>query len=150
MPKLKSTENMIQRIQTLFLLIVAGLLISLFYSNLFYTVDFTVRYTEYTPFLVLNIGALAINVFTIMIYKYRVFQIRLCIINIIVLLCYQIWIAYFFFTKDEGTAFSISAVFPLVCLILTFLALRYIARDEAMVRSAYQLRKIKRGGKRGK
>lgn len=141
---------MIQRIQTLFLLIVAGLLISLFYSNLFYTVDFTVKYTEYTPFLVLNIGALAITVFTIMIYKYRVFQIRLCVINIIVLLCYQIWIAYFFFTKDEGTAFSMSAVFPLVCLILTFLALRYIARDEAMVRSAYQLRKIKRGGKRGK
>lgn len=138
---------MIQRIQTLFLLIVAGLIISLFYSTLFYAPGFSLRYTEFTPFLILTIATLAVTLFTIAIFKYRVFQIRLCVINIIIFLAYQGWITYFFFSREEGTAFSITAVFPLVCAIVSFIALRYIARDEAMVRSAYQLRRIKKDRK---
>ena len=80
---------MIQRIQTLFLLIVAGLIISLFYSTLFYSPGFSLRYTEFTPFLILTIATLAVTLFTIAIFKYRVFQIRLCVINIIIFLAYQ-------------------------------------------------------------
>ncbi|MBQ5802816.1 MAG: DUF4293 domain-containing protein, partial [Bacteroidales bacterium] len=86
--------------------------------------------------------------FTIFIFKHRILQIRMCIFNILVLLGYQAWIAYAFFTREPGVAFSISAVFPVVCAILTFTALRYIARDEAMVRSANTLRSVRRNRKK--
>jgi hypothetical protein len=46
-----------------------------------------------------------------------------------------------FISRPEGSAFTISAVFPVVSAILVFTALRYIARDEAMVRSTSRLRK---------
>lgn len=45
-----------------------------------------------------------------------------------------------FFNKESESAFSITAVFPIVAAILTFTAMRYIARDEAMVRSTSRLR----------
>ena len=64
------------------------------------------------------------------------------------LLGYQAWIGYAFFTREAGVAFSISAVFPIVCAILTFTAMRYIARDEAMVRSANSIRAARKNRKK--
>lgn len=140
---------MIQRIQTLFLLIAVGLLTSLFFNNVCYTPDATaVRYTEYTPFLIFTIVTLVICFFTIFLYRHRMLQIRLCIYNILVLLGFQGWIAYTFFTRVPGTAFSITAVFPIVVAILTFTALRYISRDEAMIRSANTIRSIRKNRKK--
>jgi hypothetical protein len=46
-----------------------------------------------------------------------------------------------FFSRPEGSAFGISAVFPIVAAILTFTAMKYIAGDEALVRSTSRLRK---------
>jgi hypothetical protein len=40
--------------------------------------------------------------------------------------------------------FSLTAVFPIVASVLTFLALRYISRDEAMIRAASRLRRGRR------
>lgn len=135
---------MIQRIQTLFLLATVGLIIAILSSKVFYTAEYTVKYTEYTPYLVLSIATLFIAFFTIFMYHHRLFQIRLCIFNIILLLAFQGWIAYAFFTCEKGTIFSITAVFPIICVILTFTALRYIARDEALVRAASTLRNARK------
>lgn len=135
---------MIQRIQTLFLLATLGLVIAILSSKAFYTAEYTVKYTEYTPYLVLSIATLIITFFTIFMYHHRMFQIRLCIFNTIVFIAFQCWIAYAFFTCEPGTVFSITAVFPAVCAILTFMALRYIARDEAMVRASNSLRNIEK------
>ena len=135
---------MIQRIQTLFLLATVGLIIAILSSKVFYTAEYTVKYTEYTPYLVLSIATLFIAFFTIFMYHHRLFQIRLCIFNIILLLAFQGWIAYAFFTCEEGTIFSITAVFPIICVILTFTALRYIARDAALVRAASTLRNARK------
>ena len=135
---------MIQRIQTLFLLATVGLIIAILSSKVFHTAEYTVKYTEYTPYLVLSIATLFIAFFTIFMYHHRLFQIRLCIFNIILLLAFQGWIAYAFFTCEEGTIFSITAVFPIICVILTFTALRYIARDEALVRAASTLRNARK------
>ena len=140
---------MIQRIQTLFLLCACGLVFSLFFARLIYAADYTISYTEYNPFLILTILTFIINIITIAMYRHRILQMRLCIYNILVLLGYQGWIAYLFFTREEGVAFSITAVFPIVAAILTFIAMRYIARDEALVQSINSLRKSRRG-KKGK
>jgi hypothetical protein len=65
-------------------------------------------------------------------------QIRLCGFTGVVLIGFQGLIAYYFFTMDA--AFSVTAIFPLVAAILTFIASRYIAHDEALVRAADRLR----------
>ena len=135
---------MIQRIQTLFLLATVGLIIAILSSKVFYTAEYTVKYTEYTPYLVLSIATLFIAFFTIFMYHHRLFQIRLCIFNIILMLAFQGWIAYAFFTCEEGTIFSITAVFPIICVILTFSALRYIDWDEELVRAASTLRNARK------
>ena len=97
--------------------------------------------TGYAPFLILLIAATAISFISIFLYRKRLIQIRLSIFNIIILIAYQAWIIYLFFDRPEGSAFTTTAVFPAVAAILTWLAFRYIARDEAMVRSVNRLRK---------
>lgn len=138
---------MIQRIQTLYLLIVSGLIVSLFFSNLLYIGGEPVTYTEYTPFIALTAVSLLVALATIFLYRHRILQMRLCSYNSLILLGYQCWIAVLFFTRETGTAFSATAVFPLICIILTLIALRCIARDEALVQSANSLRKSRRNKK---
>lgn len=140
---------MIQRIQTLFLMIAFGLIISLFYNKLCYAPQMEpITYAQFTPFLILTIISAIVCFFTIFVFKHRILQIRMCIFNILVLLGYQAWIGYAFFTREPGVAFSISAVFPVVCAILTFTAMRYIARDEAMVRAASSIRSARKSRKK--
>jgi hypothetical protein len=43
-------------------------------------------------------------------------------------------------TAAPGAVFSLTVAFPLIAAILQVLALRYIARDEAMVKSLNRLR----------
>lgn len=140
---------MIQRIQTLYLFIASGLLFSMFFSKICFAPGMEpVHYTDYTPFVIFTIATFAVSFFTIFLFHHRMLQIRLSIFNILILLGYQGWIAFKFFTRDEGTAFSLTAVFPIVAAILVFTALRYIARDEAMVRSADTIRSIRKKSKK--
>lgn len=140
---------MIQRIQTLYLFIASGLLFSMFFSKICFAPGMEpVHYTDYTPFTIFTIATFAISFFTIFIFHHRMLQIRFCIFNILILLGYQGWIAFKFFTRETGTAFSLTAVFPIVAAILVFTALRYIARDEAMVRSADTIRSIRKKSKK--
>ena len=140
---------MIQRIQTLYLFIASGLLFSMFFSKICFAPGMEpVQYTDYTPFIIFIAATFAISLFTIFIFHHRMLQIRLCIFNILVLLGFQGWVAFKFFTREAGTAFSLTAVFPIVAAILVFTALRYIARDEAMVRSADSIRAMRRKSKK--
>lgn len=138
---------MIQRIQTLFLLATAGLLGSLFFSRFCYTTEMVVKYTQSLYLLIFIATTFFLTVFAIVKFKDRMMQLRVSIINILLLIGFQIWIAVIFFKEDHGVAFSITAVFPIVCAILTAMAVKYIARDEALVRSAYSLRKAKKNRK---
>ncbi len=139
---------MIQRIQTLFLFAASGLLFSLFFNDFTYSQDMAVKYTEYRPFLIFTIVTFAISLITIFLFKNRILQMRLCIYNMLILLGYQGWIAYMFFTRIENAVFSVTAVFPIIAGIFTFLAFRYIGRDEALVQSVNSLRKINKNRKK--
>lgn len=138
---------MIQRIQTLFLLVATGLLFSLFFNNFTYSTDIAVKYTQYTPFLIFTIVTSAASLLSVFLFKNRMLQMRLCIYNMLILIAYQGWIAYMFFTRIEETAFSMTAVFPIIAGILTFLAFRYIGRDEALVQSVNSLRSLRKNKK---
>ncbi len=140
---------MIQRVQTLYLLGTFCLLLSMFFSTFCYTPGANpIEYTHYTPFLVLLIASFAVCFFTIFLYRHRMVQIRLCTFNTLILLGFQGWLAYEFFTRAEGVAFSATALFPGICAILTVVALRFIARDEAVVRSANSIRSYKKNRKK--
>jgi hypothetical protein len=104
--------------------------------------DVAIYCSESTPLLMLTIAATAAIIATILLYKVRLLQIRISIFNSIILLGLQGWIAYYiFFDPIPSSSFSITAVFPIAAFILTLVAIRYIGRDEAMIRSLSRLRR---------
>lgn len=139
---------MIQRIQTLFLLGAAGLILSMFFTRMYGTLDNEVLlYAKDYTSLVIIFVALVLCITTIVSYKKRIFQIRLCNLNSLILIGFQVYLAVKFFTREPDMVFSVTAVFPIAAAILSFIAMRYIARDEAMVMAASHLRSRKRKGK---
>ncbi len=133
---------MIQRIQTLFLLAALALTSSHLYTTMVVNGNEAVKYSQNTSFYIISIVLSIILFLSIFLYRKRMIQIRLSVFATVVLVAYQVWLGYGYFTAPEGSAFSITIIFPVISAILTFLAVRYIARDEALVRSVTSLRKV--------
>jgi hypothetical protein len=154
---------MIQRIQTIYLFIAAMIMFSLFFftfvemieeGNRYYRYDLhgifegmgeTARLVESVMplrFLVFVTGALSL--FIIFLYKKRIIQIRLCIFNIILHLgFYALFFFYLHYTSrniDMETYYKLPVVFPIVAIILLYLAIRNIGKDEVLVRSYNRIR----------
>lgn len=144
-----------QRIQTLYLGISTILTASMFFSN-FATVlgpDGTsekIGYGEYVPYLLFLIMLTAANVTAIATFKARMLQMRVCILTAILQLAFQLWLAVDIIRHWNEMVFSITAVFPLVAIILDLLAARGIFMDEAIVHAASHLRgdRRKRDGRK--
>lgn len=88
---------------------------------------------------------LVVTIMTIFKYKNRKQQFRLCTINFLLILIYTIVMAVVIFVgknKLVGTELTlkIPAVFSIVALILNYLAMRGIAKDENLVKSMDRLR----------
>ncbi len=132
---------MIQRVQSLYLLGAAGLLFSMFFKDFFYGAE-SLTYMQYVPFKVLTIVTFILSFISVFLYRNRIRQMRVCVYNMILLLCYQGWILYMFFTAVEGVKHSISAVFPVIAFIFTVMAFRGIKKDELLVQSSNSLRDI--------
>ena len=132
-----------QRIQTLYLLLATGLVVSLFFC----TKAGDIPFTEYWPYLVLLIVTGFLQVMALTTYKHRVFQMRTAVLSAIILVGLQGWLVYDFISTHNDPVFHVTAVFPIVAVILDFLAARSILADEILVRSADRLRAAKRGKK---
>jgi hypothetical protein len=147
---------MIQRIQTVYLFISALLIASLMKLKL---ADLSVNEELYTFFargiysgenLVYNGIAILILVWliavlhfaVIFLYKKRMAQIRILVFTFVLLL--GLFGLFFFFSYTGFTgakaAFKIPVVFPIVAIILDYLAIRAIGKDEALVRSLNRIR----------
>jgi hypothetical protein len=131
---------MIQRVQTLFLLAATGLLAGMFFSPLATYIDETIFYRSSWILLFLLILCSAVGFVTIFLYRRRMIQIRLCLFNSLVLMGLQGFIIYCMVTAKPGAVFSLTVAFPLIAVILLLLAIRYIGRDEAMVKALHHLR----------
>ncbi|MDD4516670.1 DUF4293 domain-containing protein [Massilibacteroides sp.] len=153
---------MLQRIQTVYLLLVAILmLIVVFFplavvqsGNTLYSFDVFGLNTllgekeliyPVRGLFVLVVVILAVAMTTIFLFKKRLLQIRLTIFNTILLLGFYGLFAYLIYLfKGELSDFSYSlkfaASFPAVCIVLNYLAIRNIGADEALVRSLDRLR----------
>jgi hypothetical protein len=135
---------MIQRIQTLFLIAALALSSSHFYTTIVHRGTEVIKYSQNFSFMILSIIISFLLFISIFLYKKRMLQIRFSVFNIILMIGYQIWLTYKYFTAPTGSVFSVTVVFPVIAAILTFMAVRYIARDEALVRSVNSLRKVTR------
>lgn len=82
----------------------------------------------------------------IFLYKRRQLQIRLCFAEMVLLIGAQIFAVLYTVRLSQSVSggasvvYGIPSVFPIVCAILTYLALRGVIRDEAKVRSLDRIR----------
>lgn len=140
------------RIQSLFLTIAAGLLISMFFAPMirFVGEDTVIHFVEVAAFkgftltTIFQLVCAVLSIVTLVSFKNRIRQIRLCNLNTIILIGYQIILAVYFFQRasklGEDALFTVPCIFPICAAILTFIGMRYIARDEALVMASTRLR----------
>ncbi|MBO7067488.1 MAG: DUF4293 domain-containing protein [Bacteroidaceae bacterium] len=157
---------MIQRIQTLYLLLVTILIVVCMSNCIGYFISddgvmsgklFNLLYLDmedgnkavslYTPwalFVILLIAA-TLSFLNIFMFKYRALQMRICSFCMILLVgWYAVYAAFAWYISDilKSASFrvGIMASLPGVCLILLYLAFRGIMKDEKLVRSLDRLR----------
>ena len=132
-----------QRVQTLYLFLATALIAALFFCHK----AGDVFYTDYWPYLILLIVVAFLNVTALTTYKHRIFQMRTATLSAIILLGLQIWLVVDCIKTHNTPVFSLTAVFPVVAMILNLLAARGILADELLVRNSSRLRAAKRGKK---
>lgn len=147
---------MIQRIQTIYLLIVTGLLIVAMCLPMGYLTDSTGEHvfkalgldidgtfqSTWGLFGILLLSTM-VALATIFLYKNRMLQIRMSIFNSLLLVgYYAAFVAFYFALKSDENLFRLSWALslPLVAILLNILAIRAIGRDEVMVKAADRLR----------
>lgn len=149
---------MIQRIQTVYLLVVAILMVVMMSLPVgsFVAADYTATvfnnlslvapdgiadYAPWAMFAILMVSAV-VTLGTIFLYKKRMLQIRLTIFNIILLLGYYGTLVTFVFMLKGENSFTPSwtVILPLISIILDWLAIRAIGKDEMLVKAYERLR----------
>jgi hypothetical protein len=147
---------MIQRIQTIFIL-VAGLLTGSLYVQKFADIIVNDELHIFNAFGILKnqelisnglpitlfIGIITLLHFVaIFLYKKRILQMRILGFTMILLL--GLFGMFFYFTyasfEEVKVAFKVAVALPVVCVILDWLAIRAIGKDEALVRSLDRIR----------
>ena len=122
------------RMQNVLLGISAVLIVTLFWSEMCYGYDaegirYSIKFTEHIQFLVFNFITVSLAIAAIFYGKQYILQVRVCIINMLILLGYQIWLGVAFFQLRSAYTFTVYALVPFVCIILHFIAIRYSWRD---------------------
>lgn len=150
---------MIQRIQTVYLLIVTVLLIvamcmpvgSFTYAdgsvaefrNLGIYMQNGIDSSPWGMFVILLLSAI-IAFATIFLFKNRILQIRMTVFNSILLIGYYLTFVVFMLILqkrlDASYHLAWGICLPLICIILNYLAIRAIGKDEVLVKAADRLR----------
>lgn len=153
---------MIQRIQSLYLLIVVVLTGILFATPVlefsvsgepfFYDLNLWGLNARGAGDIVMSSSPLAmligltgvVALVTIFLFKNRMLQVRLSIFNIICLIGYVPLLWYFVHRVQTGyqaeVIFNIVAAIPLINAVLSYMALKAIGKDEALIRSVDRIR----------
>ena len=147
---------MIQRIQTLYLFATAALMVTALLTPLAYfaagTDEFSLSDGEMSQStiymgIVMALAA-AVPLVNIFLFKRRMLQIRLCAVELVLLLGSVAFIGIYYYlsarmisqAEFHAQGFRIAAVFPLVALVLDYLAMRAIFKDELLVKSLDRIR----------
>jgi hypothetical protein len=154
---------MIQRIQSLYLLLAIMALSMLFFFPLaelalnngtFYIFRFNGLFQQTIKGEVLSVPSMALVIIillnilicllAIFAFKNRQVQIRMCVFNIVFLLC-SLGIIYFYiafpFAKFQAIVnYKVFALMPLVAVVLSFMAIKAIQKDEDLIKSIDRIR----------
>ena len=152
---------MIQRIQSVFLFVSLCFVIPMFFVPIaqlayetgeLFALDLrgfyqtvageTIRDKNEYSLMAFGILICILNLFIIFAYKSRLLQIRLCIYNILFLagMMGVIFFIVYNVALTPSVSFRLPIVFPVVAVILHYLAFRGIRKDELMVQSLSRLR----------
>ena len=151
---------MIQRIQTVFLLAAVALTGSLFFLDLATLVgaeQYKLIYRGIYPMAenskvaiptialaILVASATLVGLITIFLFKKRMIQIRLCGLNLGLLLGTTVMIYFLGHQSGKELTAEVSChlpiVFPLIGMVMTFMAMRAIGKDEVLVKSMDRIR----------
>lgn len=152
---------MIQRIQTLYLLAVAALMAAAIFTPLAYFAAGVEEYklfafalksatAEYSTIYMGVIVALAaiVPLVNIFLFKNRLLQIRLCAVELVLLVGSAVFMALYYFLSNRmfsqlefsAHGMHIAIIFPIIAIILDYLALRTIFKDEMLVKSLDRIR----------
>lgn len=154
---------MIQRIQTVYLLVIAILMIVLLFvpiaqvvvlgdgSYNFYTYgvvqigdETTVSIVYYWALLTLSVCTIVLPLLTVFLYKKRFVQIRLCIVEIILLIGSLILMWYhihqFGNKLNADVLYKFGFILPVMCIILTYMAIQGILKDIKLLKSYDRIR----------
>jgi hypothetical protein len=160
-------NNMLQRIQTLYLAIVAIACVMLFFfplANYYNELQGNYKFFIYgiqsmdpepkvlfsnyftMPLIFMAVASFIFSVSTIMLFKNRPLQIRLCAFNMLTNIV-MVMVIFFFYatriktmTQTEPEYNYTGMALPLVSLLFLIFASRAIRKDEALVKSADRLR----------
>ena len=142
-----------QRIQTLYLLISAGLAAAMCFGTAYKVATpdgmQAVSYWQLqSPYFGILLGIVAfLIVLALVVYKSRILQMRLAVLSGIIALGMQLWLAYLYFTL-EGPVFRWTVIFPLLICLSNLLAARGDFQDQLMVESAYRVRERRKHNKK--
>ena len=153
---------MLQRIQTLYLLIVVIALALMFF---FPVAQVNIPEGKIYEFFIYGISAngagakaLSINwtsvaivsililnsLITIFMFKKRLIQVRLTILNIFMMLgsIFLLWynISNQAETVEADVRYLMPMIIPIICIVLSYLAIRAIGKDESLIRSMDRIR----------
>lgn len=152
---------MLQRIQSLFLLLAAAAMLTASVTPLatfLYNQDQSVVLEAMGVFLneqlndstwglfVLGVICSVLPLITVFLYKNRMLQIRISVFNLILMVGFYLYLAFVIYrlVSVEELQFlkiGVGGIMPAIGLILTILAIRRIGADEALVRSLNRLRR---------
>lgn len=150
---------MLQRIQTVYLLLASICMVVSLLTNLatfsfsgdivqFEAMGFYLNkeiiFSTWGLFIIGNISAI-LSVIIVFLYNKRMLQIRLASINIFMMLGYYGLIAFYIYMRNpevnsEFQNIGVGIIMPFIAIILTYLAIRKIGADEALIRSLNRIR----------
>lgn len=148
---------MIQRIQTIFLLLASIALFTAVVSPMGYFIENLITEHSFTAlgvdlhgehqstwglFCILLLSSI-VALSDIFLFKNRILQMRIATFNCLLIVGYYIAFAAFYFVLDSDSytfRFGWAFCLPIIALILQVMAIRAIAKDEVMVKAADRLR----------
>ena len=153
---------MIQRIQTIYLLVVALIMTIPLYIPIaqllipndanynFYTYgvvligENNLLQAHYWALLIMNIFMIGVPLVNVFLFKKRFLQLRLCIVEIILLVGAMILMWYhihqFSVQMNADILYKFSLILPVICIIFTYLAMRGIFKDIKLLKSLDRIR----------
>ncbi|GHV00688.1 membrane protein [Bacteroidia bacterium] len=107
-----------------------------------------VRVAQTLPMAMLSVVATLLPLVVIFLYRDRRLQMRLCVAEMILLFGEQLMVCLWLWRSLRsmsgfspcGYHFSVASALPIVAFVVVWLAMKSIARDEALVRSVDRIR----------